>query len=110
MHGRDMETVLFYTTTEAARILRVSNQTIRNYIYSINIDEISVFGPRGSTKKFIKDTIYIFMKIIQLQRGVSITHYYPYHSVSISSIIFYLFNKKLCQNMAGEQKQNRKYN
>jgi excisionase family DNA binding protein len=34
MHGRDIEMVLFYTTSEAARILRVSTQTIRNYIYS----------------------------------------------------------------------------
>ena len=34
MRGKDIEIVLFYTTTEAARILRVSTQTIRNYIYS----------------------------------------------------------------------------
>ena len=34
MRGRDIEIILFYTTTEAARILRVSTQTIRNYIYS----------------------------------------------------------------------------
>jgi PAS domain S-box-containing protein len=34
IRGRDIETILFYTTMEAARILRVSTQTIRNYIYS----------------------------------------------------------------------------
>ena len=34
MRGRDIEMILFYTTTEAAKILRVSTQTVRNYIYS----------------------------------------------------------------------------
>jgi excisionase family DNA binding protein len=54
MHGRDMETVLFYTTTEAARILRVSNQTIRNYIYS---GKIKSYRTPGGHHRVSKDDL-----------------------------------------------------
>ena len=54
MHGRDMETVLFYTTTEAARILRVSTQTIRNYIYS---GKIKSYRTPGGHHRVSKDDL-----------------------------------------------------
>jgi len=54
MYGRDIETVLFYTTTEAARILRVSTQTMRNYIYS---GKIRSYRTPGGHHRVSKDDL-----------------------------------------------------
>ena len=54
MGSRDMETILFYTTTEAARILRVSTQTIRNYIYS---GKIRSYRTPGGHHRVSKDDL-----------------------------------------------------
>ena len=54
MGSRDMETILFYTTTEAARILRVSTQTIRNYIYS---GKIKSYRTPGGHHRVSKDDL-----------------------------------------------------
>ncbi|NIS62339.1 MAG: helix-turn-helix domain-containing protein [Proteobacteria bacterium] len=54
MGGRDIETILFYTTMEAARILRVSTQTIRNYIYS---GKIRSFRTPGGHHRVSKDDL-----------------------------------------------------
>jgi excisionase family DNA binding protein len=45
---------LFYTTTEAARILRVSTQTIRNYIYS---GKIKSYRTPGGHHRVSKDDL-----------------------------------------------------
>ena len=52
--GRDIETILFYTTMEAARILRVSTQTIRNYIYS---GKIKSYRTPGGHHRVSKDDL-----------------------------------------------------
>lgn len=54
MGGRDIETILFYTTMEAARILRVSSQTIRNYIYS---GKIKSYRTPGGHHRVSKDDL-----------------------------------------------------
>ena len=54
MRGRDIETILYYTTTEAARILRVSTQTIRNYIYS---GKIKSYRTPGGHHRVSKDDL-----------------------------------------------------
>jgi excisionase family DNA binding protein len=54
MGGRDIETILFYTTMEAARILRVSTQTIRNYIYS---GKIKSYRTPGGHHRVSKDDL-----------------------------------------------------
>jgi excisionase family DNA binding protein len=54
MPGRDIETILFYTTREAARILRVSTQTIRNYIYS---GKIKSYRTPGGHHRVSKDDL-----------------------------------------------------
>lgn len=54
MRGRDIETILFYTTMEAARILRVSTQTIRNYIYS---GKIKSYRTPGGHHRVSKDDL-----------------------------------------------------
>jgi excisionase family DNA binding protein len=54
MRGRDIETILFYTTMEAAKILRVSTQTIRNYIYS---GKIKSYRTPGGHHRVSKDDL-----------------------------------------------------
>ena len=63
MRGRDIEMILFYTTTEAAKILRVSTQTVRNYIYSGKIKSYRTPGGHHRVSKedlqrlgFLKET------------------------------------------------------
>jgi excisionase family DNA binding protein len=51
MRGRDIEMILFYTTTEAAKILRVSTQTVRNYIYSGKIKSYRTPGGHHRVSK-----------------------------------------------------------
>jgi len=51
MRGRDIEAILFYTTTEAARILRVSTQTIRNYIHAGKIKSYKTPGGHHRVSK-----------------------------------------------------------
>lgn len=54
MRGRDIEMILFYTTTEAAKILRVSTQTVRNYIYS---GKIKSYRTPGGHHRVSKDDL-----------------------------------------------------
>ena len=54
MSGRDIEIILFYTTTEAAKILRVSTQTVRNYIYS---GKIKSYRTPGGHHRVSKDDL-----------------------------------------------------
>jgi excisionase family DNA binding protein len=54
MADRDIQTILFYTTMEAARILRVSTQTIRNYIYS---GKIKSYRTPGGHHRVSKDDL-----------------------------------------------------
>lgn len=54
MRTRDIEIILFYTTTEAAKILRVSTQTVRNYIYS---GKIKSYRTPGGHHRVSKDDL-----------------------------------------------------
>jgi excisionase family DNA binding protein len=54
MRDRDIEIILFYTTTEAAKILRVSTQTVRNYI---NSGKIRSYRTPGGHHRVSKDDL-----------------------------------------------------
>lgn len=68
MRGRDIEMILFYTTTEAAKILRVSTQTVRNYIYS---GKIKSYRTPGGHHRVSKEDLQRlgFLKKTQRSRG-----------------------------------------
>jgi len=68
MSGRDIEIILFYTTTEAAKILRVSTQTVRNYIYS---GKIKSYRTPGGHHRVSKDDLQRlgFLKKIEKEAG-----------------------------------------
>ena len=56
MRGRDIEMILFYTTTEAAKILRVSTQTVRNYIYAGKLAGVNDKCIKLTNAKIVYDT------------------------------------------------------
>ncbi len=66
MRSRDIEMILFYTTTEAAKILRVSTQTVRNYIYS---GKIKSYRTPGGHHRVSKEDLQRLGFLKKTQRG-----------------------------------------